>query len=344
MKKITSYFPPVVRNIEADEYFENFFIFSILSVVGIRVFLVLTGYPQLGGGGWHIAHMLWGGFFMLIALLLFFIFLNKSIHQTASVLAGIGFGTFIDELGKFITADNDYFYQPTFALIYSIFVFLYLLFRFVVTQAAYTPIEYLANALEATKEAIIHDFDVEEKNRVLEWLAQSHQHDRFTQALTQLVRAERPKVVKSSILWRLRKKTTAVYRQIVSTQWLTQIAVIFFTLQVVSYFALISGVVIFRTQLEFLLVDARFGFFGWGLIVSLLIAAILLLIGLIHLANMSRYRAYEFFRYSLLINIFLVTFFVFYFNQLIALSELILSIVLLKAFEYAQVQESKILT
>ena len=31
----------------------------VIAVVGTRWFLQITGYPQVGGGGLHIAHMLW---------------------------------------------------------------------------------------------------------------------------------------------------------------------------------------------------------------------------------------------------------------------------------------------
>lgn len=119
----------LVRDADAGETFEIFLVASILSILGIRAFLATTGYPQLGGGELHIAHMLWGGLFMLIALLLVLSYLDLSIRWLAALLAGIGFGTFIDELGKFITEDNDYFFHPTIALLYIVFTLLFLLVR-----------------------------------------------------------------------------------------------------------------------------------------------------------------------------------------------------------------------
>src|SRR5690242_13213948 len=36
-----------------------------VTVVGTRLYLSLTGWPQIGGGEYHIAHALWGGLLLL---------------------------------------------------------------------------------------------------------------------------------------------------------------------------------------------------------------------------------------------------------------------------------------
>src|SRR5437764_1484822 len=91
-----------IRNFDADSYQENFLVSAVVSIFVIRIFLRFTHYPHLGAGSFHIAHMLWGGFFMLIALVIVFSFLSRSALNVAAIIGGIGFGTFIDELGKFI--------------------------------------------------------------------------------------------------------------------------------------------------------------------------------------------------------------------------------------------------
>ncbi len=136
----------LVRDADAGETLEIFLVASIVSILGIRAFLAAADYPQLGGEGLHIAHMLWGGSFMLLALFLILSYLNMSIRWLAALLGGIGFGTFIDELGKFITEDNDYFFQPTIALLYIIFIALFLLVRSVHWRRLLSEREIQANA------------------------------------------------------------------------------------------------------------------------------------------------------------------------------------------------------
>jgi hypothetical protein len=102
-----------VRNIDGGSYLEAFLVSAVAAILVIRLYLELTGYPQIGGGGIHVAHVLWGGLLMLIAQVMLLAFLGKHVKRAAAVIGGIGFGAFIDELGKFLTSDNDYFFRPT---------------------------------------------------------------------------------------------------------------------------------------------------------------------------------------------------------------------------------------
>src|SRR5256884_7206172 len=108
------------------ELVDAFFVAAVSSILLIRIYLEAAGYPQLGGEGLHIAHVLWGGLGMLIAIVLLLVFLASTTRHVAAVVGGFGFGAFIDELGKFLTSDNNYFFKPTAALVYVEFVALFL--------------------------------------------------------------------------------------------------------------------------------------------------------------------------------------------------------------------------
>src|SRR5919201_1741204 len=115
----------LVRAADAD-LLDTFLVSAVAAVIVIRIFLEATGYPQLGGGGLHIAHVLWGGLGMLVAIVLLLLFLTSTTRLVAALIGGAGFGAFVDELGKFVTSDNDYFFKPTPALLYVVFVVLVL--------------------------------------------------------------------------------------------------------------------------------------------------------------------------------------------------------------------------
>lgn len=92
------------------------------SVLGTRVYLALTGYPQIGGETLHVAHALWGGLLLLVAALLPLLVANRIAHSSAALLTGVGTGLFIDEVGKFITVDNDYFFPAAAPIAYGTFL------------------------------------------------------------------------------------------------------------------------------------------------------------------------------------------------------------------------------
>jgi hypothetical protein len=167
--------PP--RGIEFGALHETLLISGVATILVIRTQLWLTHYPQLGGRGLHIAHLLWGGLFMLVAIGLLLTFLGRPVRRVAAVVGGIGFGFFIDELGKFVTEDNNYFYRPAAPVIYLIFVGLFLLTGTLQRRLAVGSRDELANAVDLLGEAARHDLDEEERAQALALLQQADRDD-----------------------------------------------------------------------------------------------------------------------------------------------------------------------
>ena len=82
----------LMRNQEASTLLELFLVTAVFSVLAIRFFLALTGYPSLSPGDLHIAHVLLGGVLMMVALVIALAFINKSAYYIVAVLGGFGFG------------------------------------------------------------------------------------------------------------------------------------------------------------------------------------------------------------------------------------------------------------
>ncbi|MFJ8856709.1 hypothetical protein [Streptomyces sp. NPDC102437] len=114
-----------LRTASAAAHLRLFVLVGVATVLVTRAFLVLTDYPKLGGGaghgGLHIAHMLWGGLLMLAGLLVMLVFTGLASRRRGALIGGVGFGLFIDEVGKLVAVDG-YFYRPAAGLIYLSFV------------------------------------------------------------------------------------------------------------------------------------------------------------------------------------------------------------------------------
>jgi hypothetical protein len=124
-----------------------------VTVVATRLYLSLTGYPQIGGGTIHLAHAVWGGLLLIVSALWVLSWSHRGALTTSAVLAGVGSGLFIDEIGKFITRDNDYFFPLAAPIIYVTGIALVALVL-VVNRRALTPDEHAAAALERFADAL----------------------------------------------------------------------------------------------------------------------------------------------------------------------------------------------
>lgn len=146
---------------------ERYLLVTLLSFAGsitlTRLFLELTGYPQLGSGTLHIAHVLWGGLLLFIAALIPIVFANRWVYTASALLSGIGVGLFIDEVGKFITQTNDYFYPGAAPIIYVFFLLTVVIYFQVKREKTQNPRTELYHAIELLQDVLDHDMDVDER-------------------------------------------------------------------------------------------------------------------------------------------------------------------------------------
>jgi hypothetical protein len=149
------------------------------SVGGTRIFLELTGYPQIGNEELHIAHVLWGGLFVFISSLLLLVLVNPWVITLGAVLSGVGMGLFIDEVGKFVTQTNDYFFPAAAPIIYVVFLVTAWLYLRIRRPPAQEPRAVMYRVLEGLSEVLDRDLDSRERyilNSQLTFVEQKADH------------------------------------------------------------------------------------------------------------------------------------------------------------------------
>lgn len=152
-----------VRRQGAERYLFITLLSFAASISLTRLFLDLSGYPQIATGELHIAHVLWGGLLLFVSALLPLIWANRWVYSLTAVLTGIGVGLFIDEVGKFITQSNDYFYPAAAPIIYTFFLLTVLVYFQVRKAPPREPRAELYHALDALEDVLDHDLDAGER-------------------------------------------------------------------------------------------------------------------------------------------------------------------------------------
>lgn len=338
------------RRLDAGAYMELFLVSAITSVLAIRLFLELAGYPQVGGGGLHIAHMLWGGLLMLFSIMLLLCCLGRASERLAAVLGGIGFGTFIDEVGKFITSDNDYFFRPAIALIYILFVALFFFVRSIQSRQNFTEQEYLLNALRLIEEIAVRDLDERERRNAHLYLQRSGSENLLTKTLEGVLR--NVSVIPArrvSLIEKIKNIVAGFYRRVARLWWFP-FAIIAFFLGQLGIKLLYSFILVFIIGLGWNeILDAgiarriveRFRHLSFidGVEIGFsLLSGAFVLWGILRMRR-SRITAFEWFARSILISILITQVFAFYKEQFSALFGLLLNIGVLIALRFGIEQE-----
>lgn len=320
------------RNLEAGGLFENFFISAIATILFTRSYLAVTGYPEIGGSTIHVAHLVPGSLLMFAALFLLMGFLSRQSRYLAAFIGGVGFGFVMDEMGKFITQDNDYFFRPAIAVIYLVFVLLLLLTR-AVERRVMTPREYTLNALEITKEVVLSDLDEAEKRRALSYLAKAAPGDQVAAGLAHILSQAAPRPGESrGLLDRLKDYASQAYQRVVRLPY--------FPTMVTAAF--VAGVLI---SLGLTVRDiARPGeatFTEQVRMVSVTVSIAFVIRGLYILARRGRADGYRALRIPVLISILVTQVFLFAEEQFAALAGLSISLLVLLTLNYSIEQERR---
>ncbi len=346
----------VARDYEAGAYLQDLLVAAVVAILLTRLFLGLTGFPRIGGGGLHVAHMLWGGLLMLFALVLLLAVIGKRSKRLAAVIGGAGFGLFIDELGKFVTADNDYFFQPTIALIYSLMVLLFLGFR-AIERRSLSRDEVLANAADMVREVVLGGATEAEVQRALSLLERCNVEgplaDGLRQAITGATRAPetgQPRIARAAAFGR------QSYDSLLAWRWFQRAVLVLFIAQgllgMVVFAVLLIGLVALSVPalaavLELpdvgtLMAEATAS--SEGLVasaastISALLSLAFAMVGVAHLRR-SRLNAYRWLERSVLVALLLGQVLLFWQDQLGAIVQLGWNLLLLGALRFAMRQE-----
>jgi hypothetical protein len=327
------------RSADFGSLHETLLIAAVATILVIRTQLWLTNYPQLGGRGLHIAHLLWGGLFMLVAIGLLLTFLGRPMRRAAAILGGIGFGFFIDELGKFITEDNNYFYRPAAALIYLIFIGLFMLTRTLQRRERPTGRDDLANAVDLLGEAARGDLDEAERQRALVLVDRADPEDPLVGPLRSLLERlpAHPVTAPGAASRALAAARGAAARFAAWPHYATCVCWLFgiwALVTVIGVAELVLGAALDLGGAHPWYVSDRFEdleFVNVASLVSGLVSALLVGRGVLQLRRGRQAAAYRSFEHALLVAIFVTQVFAFFESQFGAVFGLAVDLVLLVA-------------
>jgi hypothetical protein len=343
--------PP--RRADVTQLLETVLFCAIATVLIVRTELYLTNYPQVGGNGLHIAHLLWGGLLMLTSLSILLAFVVPSARRVAAILGGIGLGLFIDEVGKFVTSDNNYFFKPAATIIYVFFVVFFLAIRQIERTRAFTHREYLLNTIEMVKDVPMLRMSEERRQRAVRMLARTDPSDPLVPWLERMLDDPRAGVTPhEGPVTRAVRAVQRRLRALVSLPAFRSGMIAVFAVHAVLSAVGVSGLLAITDPHlvshripkssgigSVPYTDADRHFVQIALAVSTVVAIVLTLIGIERLLRGRLASGYLMLEHGLLVSIFLTEVFAFVQSQFAAAAGLMVNLVLLVIVRTALARE-----
>ncbi len=320
-----------VRDLSSPYLTELWLVSAVATILAVRLYLELTGYPQVGGATLHIAHMLWGALAMVISFGMLLIMASAVWKPTAAIVGGFGFGLFIDELGKFITQDNDYFYRPAIALIYAVLVALFLITRTIDRIDKITPGDRMLYAAQCIDQLVIGRLDEEGREAGLRHLELSGNTTPLARKMREILEAAEVSAPASqSRLRAWRDRAFHLYWKMVGKHWLWRLVVLGFVLQALTF---LGSLVLAVSNDRFDISDGL-SLSETGALISGLVAGALATYGLVMIARKHRLRGLKALVNSTLVTLLFGQFFAFASSQFAALWSLTLQLVILGVLRF----------
>ena len=234
------------------------------------------------------------------------------------VLGGIGFGFFVDEVGKFITRDVNYFFKPAFSVIYITFLTMFFVFR-AIERKRFGPNEGVVNGLEALKAAVVGQLDEPRRHAALDLLKASDANSELAGRVAELLH-EVPVLAPNepSRVARLASRERDRYFRWTQRPSFLGTVTALFLLWVVAF--LVSVVVLVSDG------GGVSGFSEWMCVVGETGSTVLIVAGVIRL-RADRLQAYRLFDAGLLVSLLFTQIFVFEQAQLAGTIDLGLTLV-----------------
>ena len=299
----------------------TFVVSAVSAILVTRAYLALTGYPQIGGdGGLHIAHVLPGGLLMLAGQVMGFAYIGRGPRPVAALLGGVGFGLFIDEVGKFVTADNDYFFGPAAAIMYVVFVGLVVGVHAWRRHQPLSDRERVANAAHVLVDGLAGRLSDGRRQEALRTL-DSVEDVRGARQLRDLLAAVEPRTSpfpqRFELLWR---RVSAALGKVARSPYAATVVGTLLVLQAVG--AAFVVIVLWRADSSYVLITT-------GTIAGMAISLVLTTLGLWRWRKGERRAAVEWLRRSALTSLLLTQVFLFAASQFAAIAGLVVDLLLL---------------